>query len=84
MSKEIADKNEQTQILAMLGLMAEKFIFNAEMLAKLKGLINVGVIFDMIWDDALEVASKEFSIEVAKKMLANGEPIKNTSLVKNR
>jgi len=64
LSKTIPDKYEQSQIQAMLGLLAEKFIENLETLRRLKEMISMGVIFDMMREDAM--------IDVARKLLKRG------------
>ena len=52
----------------MLGLLAEKFIENPDTLRRLKELISVGVIFDMIREDA----RNDKAIEIARKLLRRG------------
>jgi len=70
LSKEIESKEEQLQIQAMIQLLAEKFIKNPEGLQKLKEMIGMGIIAEMIREDAV----KERDIEIARNMIADGEP----------
>jgi hypothetical protein len=56
-SKTLSDKDEQLQIQAMIELLAEKFIIDPERLRKLKELMNMGAITEMIrTDERLEIA----------------------------
>ena len=68
LSKTLPDKNEQTQIQAMLGLLAEKFVKDPAVLKRLKELMSVGAIFDMVREDAMS----DKAIEIAKNMLRDG------------
>ena len=67
LSKEIPIVDEQVQIQAMLQLLAEKFIKDSEILQKLKELINMGIIAEMIRQD--------HAIAIAKKMLIRDLPV---------
>ena len=64
LSKEISRKEEQDQIQAMLYMLAEKFISNKETLRKVKEMMTMGAIAEMIRDDE--------RIAIAKKMLQDG------------
>jgi len=64
LSKEMPDKDGQVQIQAMLQLLAEKFVKDPEMLLRLKELINMGVIADMIATDK--------AVEIARNLLKKG------------
>lgn len=64
LSKEIPVADEQAQLQEMLKLLAEKFIKDADLLKKLKEMVNVGIINEMIANDK--------AIEIAKKMLQKG------------
>jgi predicted transposase YdaD len=68
LSKEVPDKDEQAQIQAMLQLLAEKFVKDSNSLEKLKELLNMGIIGEMIAADA----KTDKAIEIAKKMLKRG------------
>jgi len=67
LSKEVPAKDEQVQIQAMLQLLAEKFVKDPAMLKKLKELISVGLIAEMIANDK--------AVEIARKMLKRKTPI---------
>lgn len=67
LSKAIPAKDNQAQIQAMLQLLAEKFVKDEAMLQKLKELINMGVIAEMIANDK--------AIAIAKNMLREGSSI---------
>ena len=71
LSKEIPFVNEQAQIQAMIQLLAEKFVKDPEMLQKLKELINMGVIAEMIANDK--------AIDIAKNMLRKGSTVEFVS-----
>jgi len=64
LSKEVSAKDNQAQIQAMLQLLAEKFVKDAEMLKKLKEMISMGVIAEMIANDK--------AVDIAKNMLKEG------------
>ena len=49
----------------MLELLAEKFVTDPELLNQLKGMMNMGVIAEMIREDAI----KDERIKITKKML---------------
>ena len=68
LSKDIPVTHEQVQIQEMLKILAEKFIKDEEILKKLKEMINMGRINEMIRDDAIMA----HNIEIAKNMLAEG------------
>jgi len=67
LSKEIKETEGQLQIQAMISLLAEKFVTDKEILKRLKELINMGVIAEMI--------RKDEKIETAKNALLKGLPI---------
>lgn len=67
LSKELKEASEQLQIQAMLDMLAEKFIKDKEQLAKLKELMNMTAVAEMIANDK--------AIEIAKNMLKDNEPI---------
>ena len=71
LSKKLNNYDEQMQIQAMLGLLAEKFIKDPDELKRLKELISVGIIAEMIRDDAM--------IEIARKLLMRGISVKAVS-----
>jgi predicted transposase YdaD len=64
LTNSINEHDEQAQIQAMLVMLAEKFIKDPELLQRLKGMVNVGVIAEMIREDALR--------DVARKLLRRG------------
>jgi hypothetical protein len=64
LSKEIPTANEQAQIQEMLKILAEKFIKDLETLQKLKELISMGIINEMIANDK--------AVDIAKNMLREG------------
>ena len=72
LSKEVTNINEQTQVQGMIGLLAEKFISDPDALQKIKEMMSVGVIFQMMREDGIKEGIKEGSIEIAKKMLRKG------------
>ena len=53
LSKKLSGNDEQVQIQAMLGLLAEKFIKDPEQLKRLKGMMSMGIIAEMIREDAI-------------------------------
>ena len=59
------------RVQAMLNMLAEKFITNKDELQRLKGLINMGVIADMIREDE--------KVEIAKNAIKKGLPIDTIS-----
>lgn len=67
LSKEISAESERVQIQEMLKLLAEKFIKDLDTLQKLKEMIGMGLINQMIANDKV--------IEIAKNMLREGSPI---------
>jgi hypothetical protein len=67
LSRALPIKQEQLQIQGMLGLLAEKFITDENELKKLKELISVTALFELIQEDK--------AIEVAKSMLRDNFPI---------
>jgi predicted transposase YdaD len=67
LSKELKDHDEQLQIQAMLDLLAEKFIRDKEILSRIKEMLNMGAIAEMIKRDDM--------IDVAKKALIEGASI---------
>jgi transcription termination factor NusB len=71
LSKKLSNHDEQAQIQAMLGLLAEKFIKDPDELKRLKELISMGIIAEMIRDDAM--------IEIARKLLIRGISVKAVS-----
>lgn len=68
LSKAVPGKSAQTQVQAMLQLLADKFIKDQNILRKLKELISMGTIAEMIRDDAI----RDNSVEIAKKLLRRG------------
>ena len=64
LSKSISDPAEQAQILEMLKRLAEKFIKDTDALCKLKEMINMGIINEMIANDK--------AVEIAKSLLRDG------------
>jgi VIT1/CCC1 family predicted Fe2+/Mn2+ transporter len=56
----------------MLGLLAEKFIKDPAALKRLKEMISVGVIFDMMQKDIQEEIQEDTKVEIAKNMLKDG------------
>jgi len=71
LSRTLPDNYEQAQIQAMIQLLAEKFIKDPEKLQRLKGLINMSIISDMIREDD--------RIEIAKRFLKRGLSVKAIS-----
>jgi phage-related protein len=68
------NKNEQIQIQAMLGLLAEKVVKDDDKLDKIKELMGMSKIFEMLIEDAKIIGER--NIEIAKSMLRDGEPFK--------
>ena len=64
LSKRLSNHDEQVQIQAMLGLLVEKFVKDPDELKRLKELMSMGVIAEMIRDDAIK--------DVARKLLMRG------------
>ena len=71
LSTKLYANEEQLQILAMLGLLAEKFIIRPEQLKRLKGLMSVGAL--------AEIIAKDKAVEIAKKLLMRGMSIEAVS-----
>jgi hypothetical protein len=71
LSKEISAENERVQIQEMLKLLAEKFIKDVNTLQKLKELVNMGIINEMLANDAKINATKD----IARNMLREGSSI---------
>jgi hypothetical protein len=67
LSKGVVAKEEQAQIQEMLKLLAEKFIKDLDVLQKLKEMINMGIINQMIANDK--------AVEIAKNMLRKGSSV---------
>jgi coenzyme F420-reducing hydrogenase delta subunit len=65
LSKEISTENERVQIQEMLKILAEKFIKDLETLRKLKELISMGIINEMIVNDT----KKDVVLNALKKGL---------------
>ena len=68
LSKEIEDEEEQLQIQGMINLLADKFIKNLSQLSKVKELLSMTLIGEMIREDAI-IAEKE---ETAREALREG------------
>jgi hypothetical protein len=64
LSNALTTEREQEQIQAMLLLLAEKFVTDKDTLRKIKEMIKVGVLLDMIVEDVM--------VEVAKNALKEG------------
>jgi hypothetical protein len=77
LSREVTDETEQTQIQAMLQLLADKFVKDPEILHKLKEMMNMGTIAKMMRDDITKEVIEEYGIEVARKMLKEGYSIQS-------
>jgi predicted transposase/invertase (TIGR01784 family) len=79
LSKEIKDKNEQLQIQAMITLLAEKFITDKERMEKLKEVLGMFAVLEMIKEEAREEAREEAiqdsKIEIAKNALKEGATV---------
>ena len=75
LSKEVSDTEEKLQVQGMIGLLAEKFISDFATLKKIKELMSVGVIFEMMRDDGKVEGKIEGKIEVAKNMLKRKTPV---------
>jgi hypothetical protein len=71
LSRALPTKQQQLQIQVMLGLLAEKFITDENELKKLKELISMSKLFEMIIEDA----KTDEKIEIAKSMLRDDFPI---------
>ena len=71
LSKEITGTDQKLQVQGMISLLAEKFISDFASLKKIKELMSVGIIFEMMRDDA----KKEGKIEVATNMLKRKTPV---------
>jgi hypothetical protein len=63
----------------MINLLAEKFIADKEKIRKLKEVLNMTAVMQMVWDEASEKARKETiqerDIDHAKNALREGLPI---------
>jgi hypothetical protein len=72
LSKEIKAEAMQVTIQAMLELLAEKFVKNKKELRKLKGMIRMGVLFDLIrediWDEVRDEVENKLRDEVENKV----------------
>jgi hypothetical protein len=68
LSRALPMKQEQLQIQGMLGLLADKFITDENELKKLKELISMSRLFEMVIEDALA----EHKVEIAKNALNKG------------
>jgi len=68
LSKEIPVDDEQLQIQAMLHLLADKFVKDPIMMQKLKEMISMSALTELIRQDAI----KEGAIDIAKKLLRRG------------
>ena len=68
LSNSLSDYGEQLQIRAMIELLIEKFVKDSEQVQRLKGMMNVGIISKMIWEDA----QKDTLKDVAANMLRDG------------
>ena len=68
LSKEIPAENERLQIQEMLKRLAEKFIKDADTIQKLRELIGMGLINEMIANDAKTLEKKD----IAKNLLRKG------------
>lgn len=68
LASKISASDEQAQVVSMLWLLAEKFVKDLSELRRLKGLMNMSIIAEMIREDA----AKERDIEIAKKLLKRG------------
>ena len=64
LSKTLSAADEQVQIQAMLEMLAEKFVTDKETLRRLKELIGVGILTEMVVNDKM--------VEVAKSLLRDG------------
>ena len=68
LSKEVPASDEQVQIQAMLRLLVEKFVKDPTMLQKLKEMISMDIISEMIRQEA----KTEAMTEIARNMLNDG------------
>ncbi|MDR1688608.1 MAG: hypothetical protein LBS21_08370 [Clostridiales bacterium] len=68
LSKEIKTEPVQTQIQAMLEMLAEKFVDDEKELTRLKGMMKMGVIFDMIREDLREELRDEITNKVRNEI----------------
>ena len=79
LSKEIDSSDEQLQIQAMLEMLAEKFVKDKEQLQRLKGLMSMGAIAEMIREDAIQEGRLEGKLEgrleIARNALKEGVAI---------
>ena len=67
LSTEINDRNRQLQIQAMLQILADKFIKNRSQLSKIKEMLNMTRLMEMIIEDK--------TIEIAKNAIKEGADI---------
>ncbi|MDR1663552.1 MAG: hypothetical protein LBR83_01325 [Clostridiales bacterium] len=67
--KELEPADEQLQIQAMLELLADKFITDGKQLKKLKEMINVGALLEMLKEDAKLKAREEVLTEVREEII---------------
>ena len=76
LSKEISDTDEQIQIQAMLKLLADKFVKDPKMMQRLRELINMTAIGEMILRDGIEQGiergAKDKEMAIATSMLKDG------------
>ena len=72
LSKEIPARVEQIQIQAMLKLLADKFVKDHAAMQRLKEMINMTAIGEMIRKDAIEEGARVRDLEIAKNMLKDG------------
>ena len=79
LSNEISDKDTQAKMHGLIGLLAEKFIKDKDILRKIKELMGMGIIFEMMREDGMKEGIKEgikqTSIEIAKNLLKKGSAI---------
>ena len=71
LSKEIDDEDKQLQILAMLHILADKFIKDQSQLSKIREMLNMTRLAEMMVEDAI----KDYSIEIAQKALNEGADV---------
>ena len=75
LSREIKEVDEQTQVQAMIGLLADKFIGDEEVLKRIKELIGMGKIFEMMKEDIRKDIERDNNKEIACNLLREGATI---------
>jgi predicted transposase/invertase (TIGR01784 family) len=75
LSTDLTGAGEQAQVQGMIGLLAEKFIADRADLKRVKELMNMGIIFEMMREDGVKEGAIESAIKIAKNLLKKGSTI---------